>query len=234
MYRIAIVEDTDFDARILEEHIHRYETESALSFELSRFKDGAEFLSAYNQPDIIFMDIAMNKLDGMKTARLLRRKDRDVILFFVTSMIQYAVQGYSVDAMDFIVKPVSYMALKTRLDRALAKLTHKGAKRIEIKNTDGSFQLRLSDICYIETFNHRVIIHTLDRALPVGMSMRSLEKELEGLPFFRCHTSFLINLDYVDKIRGNDVWVNGQLLSISRYRKNEFLAAWAAYLGDEA
>lgn len=134
--------------------------------------------------------------------------------------------------MDFVVKPVTYMGLKVRLDRALLRLGQASGKRIEVRNSDGTYQVPVADICYLETFNHKVILHTKDRVLPANTSMRTLEKELLGMPFFRCHASFLINLNYVDKIQGNDIWVNGQLLSISRYRRKEFPEAWAAHLGD--
>ena len=233
MYRIAIVEDAAFDQKRLIEFIRRYEQESGEHFDILTFSHGADLIKDYpDDLDILLMDIMMDKMDGLKTARLVRRRDRHVILIFVTSMIQYAIQGYSVDAMDFIVKPVSYMGLKVRLDRAILRLKQTASRHIEIRNSDGVHQITVSDICYLETYNHKVVIHTKDRVIPANTSMRTLEKELTGLPFFRCHTSFLINLNYVDKIQGNDIWVGGQLLSISRYRRKDFLDAWAAYLGD--
>lgn len=233
MYRIAIVEDSAFDRKHLIEFLHRYEKECGEKFEILSFSDGAELMKDYPEGlDILLMDIMMEEMDGLKTARLVRRKDERVILIFVTSMIQYAIQGYSVDAMDFVVKPISYMGIKVRLDRALQRIRQSSARHIEVRNSDGVYQVAVSDICYLETFNHKVVLHTKDRVIPVNTSMHALEKELTGMPFFRCHASFLINLNYVDKIQGNDIWVAGQLLSISRYRRKDFLEAWAAWLGD--
>lgn len=233
MYRIAVVEDSPFDQRQLTEFLHRYEKETGAVFQIDLFSDGSELMKEYPPNlDILFMDIMMDRLDGLKTARLVRRQDTRVILIFVTSMLQYAVQGYSVDALDFLVKPVTYMGLKVRLDRAVLRLQKTASHLLEIRNSEGTFFIAASDICYLETFNHKVIVHTKDKAIPANASLRSLEKELTGLPFFRCHTSFLVNLNYVDRIQGNDIWVNDRLLSISRYRRREFLEAWAAYLGD--
>lgn len=233
MYHIAIVEDVAFDQKQMTEFLHRYEKENNVTFQIHIFSDGAQLIRDYPEGlDILFMDIMMEKMDGLKAARLIRRQDERVILIFVTNMIQYAIHGYSVDAMDFIVKPVSYTGLKARLNRAIGRLEKRSCRHIEVRSPDGIHSVPVSDICYLETCNHKTIIHTKEQALHANSSMRSLEEELAGLPFFRCHTSFLVNLGYIDKIQGNDVWVNGTLLFISRYRRKEFLEAWAAYLGE--
>ena len=182
--------------------------------------------------DLLLLDIAMPKVDGLTAARRIRRDDPDVVILFISSVTQYAVQGYSVEALDFIVKPVSYMGLKIRLDRALARIRQSRPRMIEVRNADGLFKLSAMDILYVETFRHRIVIHTRERALPAEKSMQSFERELRGLPFFRCHTSFLVNLRFVDKISGSDLFIGDQAISISRYRRRELLEAWAAYLGD--
>lgn len=232
MYHVAIVEDVVFDQKQMTEFLHRYEREYNVTFQIDVFSDGADLMKEYPKGlDILLMDIMMEKMDGLEAARLIRRQDERVILIFVTNMIQYAIHGYSVDAMDFIVKPLSYIGLKARLNRALQRLNRNSGRHIEIRNPDGVHSIPASDICYLETYNHKTIIHTKTQTIPANASLRSLEQELSGLPFFRCHTSFLVNLGYIDKIQGNDVWVNGTLLFISRYRRREFLEAWTAYLG---
>lgn len=231
MYKVAIVEDIAFERKTLFEYLRRYEEKEQISFQIYTFQDGAELISNYPEGlDILLMDIGMEHVDGIKAARLVRRKDERVVLIFVSSMVQYGIQGYSVDAMDFIVKPVSYMGLKMRLDRALLRLNKNSSKRIQVRSEDTLFQLDISDIYFVETYNHKVIVHTKDRALPVNVSMHVLEEELKGFPFFRCHNSFLVHLKYIDKIQENDIWINGQVLSISRYRRKEFLEAWASYI----
>ena len=231
-YQIAVVEDVVFDQKLLLEYLHHYQEKENLSFQIYTFQDGSELIAHYPERlDILLADIGMERLDGMRMARLIRRRDERVVIIFVSNMIHYCIQGYSVDALDFMVKPVTYMGLKIRLDRALARLNKNSSRQIQIRSTDGIFSIDISDICFIETFHHKVIIHTKNAAFPVNVSMRTLEDELKGFPFFRCHNSFLVHLKYVDKIQGNNIWVNEQLLSISRYRRKEFLEAWAVYIG---
>lgn len=235
MYRVAIAEDVEFERSTLTRYLHTYEAEMDVSFEIFAFPDGEALLKEYpGQLDLLLLDIAMPKVDGLTAARRIRRDDPNVVILFISSVTQCAVQGYSVEALDFIVKPVSYMGLRLRLDRALTRIRQSQPRMLEIRNADGLFKLSATDILYVETFRHRVVIHTRERALPAEKSMQAMEKELRGLPFFRCHTSFLVNLRFVDRIAGGDLFIGEQAIPISRYRRRELLEAWAAYLGDGA
>ena len=154
-----------------------------VTFEIFSFPNGEALLKEYpGRLDLLLLDIAMPKVDGLTAARRIRRDDPDVVILFISSVTQYAVQGYSVEALDFIVKPVSYMGLKIRLDRALARIRQSRPRMIEVRNADGLFKLSAMDILYVETFRHRIVIHTRERALPAEKSMQSFEKELSGLP----------------------------------------------------
>ena len=200
MIRIAIVEDAAFDRQVLRDCLREYGQETGTELQITEFTGGTAFLEQYQEDlDLIFMDIMMDGLDGLTTARKLRRRDDKVLLVFVTSMLQYAVQGYSVDAMDFIVK--------------------------------GTHSVDAAEICYIESLEHKIVVHTVQGEIQSDMSLAAAEKMVKALPFFRCHVSYLVNLRYVDRVSGNDVWVNGDRLAISRYRRKDFLEAWSAWLG---
>lgn len=173
-------------------------------------------------------------MDGLTAARRIRRQDEKVVILFITSMVQYAVQGYSVDALDFLVKPVSYTGLRLRLDRALARIAQNQPLRIQVRSASGLCSVPVSGIRYVETCSHRIVIHTGDAELLTDMTMKQIESELARQPFFRCHTSYLVNFRYVDRIQGNDIDVDGHRLSISRYRRRELLDTFTAYLGANA
>ena len=230
MIYISIVEDTEFDRQVLRGCLEEYARETGAELSVTEFSGGKAFLEHRPEHlDLLFLDIMMGDLDGLTTARMLRRQDEKTLLVFVTSMVQYAVQGYSVDAMDFLVKPVNYTGVKLCMDRAVKRISLTSPVRLSFSNREGTFAVPASDICYFESLEHRVIVHTVDRRLPVDTSLASVEKMVSSLPFFRCHVSYLVHLRYVDRVSGNDIWVNGDLLSISRYRRREFLQAWAAW-----
>ena len=223
MIRIAIVEDAAFDRQVLRDCLREYGQETGTELQI---------LEQYQEDlDLIFMDIMMDGLDGLTTARKLRRRDDKVLLVFVTSMLQYAVQGYSVDAMDFIVKPVTYTGLKLCMDRVVRRLNETAPVRLRFTNREGTHSVDAAEICYIESLEHKIVVHTVQGEIPSDMSLAAAEKMVTALPFFRCHVSYLVNLRYVDRVSGNDVWVNGDRLAISRYRRKDFLEAWSAWLG---
>ncbi|MCR5090951.1 MAG: LytTR family DNA-binding domain-containing protein [Oscillospiraceae bacterium] len=232
MLYVAIAEDDAFDRKVLQDCLKEYGRDSGIEMEILLFSDGRELLEHYpDRLDLLFMDIRMEDMDGLTTARMLRRRDERVLLVFVTSMIQYAVQGYSVDAMDFLVKPVNYTGLKLCMDRAMKRLSPDGPVRLSFTNREGTFSVSASEISYFESLEHRVLVHTPEKVLQVDTSLAAVEKMVASLSFFRCHVSYLVNLRYVDRLSGNDLWVNGDLLSVSRYRRKEFLEAWSAWLG---
>ena len=232
MIRIAIVEDTAFDRQVLRDCLSEYGQETGTELQITEFTDGSAFLEQYPDGfDLVFMDIMMNGMDGLTTARKMRRWDEKVLLVFVTSMLQYAVQGYSVDAMDFIVKPVTYTGLKLCMDRVVRRLNMSIPVRLRFTNREGTHSVDAAEICYIESLEHKIVVHTVQGEIQSDMSLAAAEKMVKALPFFRCHVSYLVNLRYVDRVSGNDVWVNGDRLAISRYRRKDFLEAWSAWLG---
>ena len=232
MIRIAIVEDAAFDRQVLRDCLRGYGQETGTELQITEFTGGTAFLEQYQEDlDLIFMDIMMDGLDGLTTARKLRRRDDKVLLVFVTSMLQYAVQGYSVDAMDFIVKPVTYTGLKLCMDRVVRRLNETTPVRLRFTNREGTHSVDAAEICYIESLEHKIVVHTVQGEIQSDMSLAAAEKMVKALPFFRCHVSYLVNLRYVDRVSGNDVWVNGDRLAISRYRRKDFLEAWSAWLG---
>ena len=123
MVNLAIVEDEDSYAAQLTEYIERYQRESGNSFKITRFKDGDEIANGYKgEFDVILMDIEMKFMDGMTAAEEIRRLDQDVVIMFITNMTNYAIRGYQVDALDYVLKPVSYFAFSQKLERALTRI----------------------------------------------------------------------------------------------------------------
>ena len=119
MPRIAVVDDQPDMRQQLCSMIDQYSRENNCMLEVTAFSDGAQIITNYCKGfDIIFLDIEMPELGGMDAAERIRTVDPDVVLVFVTNMAQYAIRGYEVDALDFVLKPVNYYQFSTKLARA--------------------------------------------------------------------------------------------------------------------
>lgn len=232
MRNIAIVEDDDKEAGLLEQQLRRYEKETGAEYRIVRFSDAIAFLTGYSADyDIVFMDIEMPDLDGMTAARKLREVDPEVILVFVTNMAQYAVEGYEVSAMDFMVKPVRYDNLRLKLERAEKRLEGKGEDRFLVRGKNGPVVICVPDIRYVEVTDHMLTFYTNEGTIKVTGSLKEIEKRLEGRDFSRANSCYLVNLRYVTGASDGMVTVGGDRLSISRARRKSFMSDLADYLG---
>lgn len=234
MLRIAVVEDDSAAAEILLRYIAKYQEEYHDLLEVDRFKDGAAFLDNYRLGyDIILMDIEMPNMDGMKTAQKMRRIDNNACLIFVTNMAQYAVKGYEVDAMDFLVKPVSYSIFKFKLKKAVSLVEKNKARGqgLILKTKNGMIRTQTSNVYFVESKQHRIFYHTAQDIIEVWGTLAQAEQELRPYGFSRCNSCYLVNLRYVDKIENNWVFLRDTQLEISRGKKKGFMEELMTFLG---
>ena len=232
MAKIAVVEDNDAMRAELCGFIAQYAQESGSQLDVTPFSDGAQVVEPYRPGfDIIFLDIEMPTLGGMPTAERIRLLDPDVVLIFVTNMAQYAVRGYEVDALDFVLKPVNYYQFSTKLARALQRIQRRRGGRITIQTPGGAQQLDTDDILYLETRDRLLHYHTTDKVWSVRGSLLKSEKELAPYHFARCNQCYLVNLRHVRGVQDDLVQVGEERLEISRRQRAAFLAAVASYVG---
>ena len=230
MIDIAIVEDNREQAAALEGHIKAYAADHKLSVSVSIFYEPITFLEKYSPFHIVYMDIMMPLLNGMDAAKLLREKDEKVILIFVTTMRQYAIQGYEVAASDFIVKPISYPEFALKFTKVLTRLEYVMPPDVLVR-TDTSF-VRLSprDIRYVEVKGHHCVYHTASGEYRQYQTMKSAESALSGQDFVRCNNFLLVNLAHVDRIDGMNVNVGGEPLQISHPKRKAFTDAFVRFM----
>lgn len=233
MIKIAIVEDEHAYAMQLQEYLHQYENENSEVFEISLFSDGDEILNKYKPVyDIILMDVEMKFMDGMSAAEEIRKVDSEVVIIFITNMPQYAIRGYAVDALDYVLKPVSYFAFSQRLNRAISRMKKRESKTLAISIKGGTVRLDVANITYIESRGHTLIFHTVGANYEASGTMKELEKELESMNFYRGNKGYLINLAHVDGIKDGCAIVRGEQLILSRARKKDFMEALTRYWGE--
>ncbi len=231
MIRIEIVEDDPSDLSHLEDCLRQYEKEQGERFSVKSYTNPSDFLAAYRSDcDLIFMDIELPVFNGVDVARQLREIDGVVTLIFITNMEQYAINGYEVEALDFVVKPINYYRFSSMMRKALRSIARRGEKEILVQSSGGIFRLRVSQIRYVEIRDHLLIYHTDQGKLELWGKLADVEAELAGHHFARCSSSHLVNLRHVISVEGNSVNVAGTMLPISQRRRKAFYACVTNYL----
>jgi DNA-binding LytR/AlgR family response regulator len=233
MINVAIVEDNDSASILIENYIKKYSQQKNVEFNIKRYNEAISFLSEYRKVyNIIFMDIEMPTLNGIEAAKKIRQVDKQVVLIFVTNMAQYAVKGYEVDALDFIVKPVNYTTLAQKIDKSLKIIKANQDDEIVISRTHGFVRLLISNILYLEVTGHKIQYHTNEETIVATGSLTELEKRLKPNNFMRCNNCYLINPRYIKSINGMTITMkNDDELLISHPKKKKFLKELADWLG---
>ena len=233
MIKIAIVEDEQMDSVQLQEYLKQYEKEKGEHIEITTFSDGDELVHKYKPVyDIILMDIEMKFMDGMTAAEEIRKVDTEVEIMFITNMPQYAIRGYAVNALDYVLKPVSYFAFSERLNKAISRIKKRENKMLVINLKGGVFRVDVSDIYYIESRGHDIIYFTASGEYVASGTMREIEEKMLPFNFYRGNKGYLINLAHVDGVKDNCAIVKGKQLVLSRSRRKEFMECLAAYWGE--
>lgn len=233
MIRIAVVEDREYDRKELKKCLSRYEEETRQKFQITEFTDGEDIVTDYTaEYDLILMDIEMTFLNGMKAAQRIRELDPDVIIIFITNAPQYAIQGYKVNALDYILKPFSYFAFSESMGRALRSVKTTEKEYITLALKGGKRKLDVSRICYVEVQDHLLLYHTTEGTFASKGTIRDAEGQLDPKKFFRCNRCYLVNLEYVENYQGSDVTVYSDTIQISRSRRKPFLDALNEYMNE--
>lgn len=232
MIRVGILEDEMHNFENLNECINRYGAENQILFEVELYTDGQAFLEKNSSRyDIIFLDIQVPFVDGMQVAKKIRERNKDVVLFFCTKLAQYAIFGYQVEALDYILKPVRYSSMKFRLDRAVRQvMKNRSEEKIVLHVNREDVRINISEIYYIEACRHKTIYYTQRGKYEVWGSFKETKKQLEPHHFAQCHGSYLCNLKWVQCMKGDEVIMeDGAAIKMSRNLRKSFSDALTSY-----
>lgn len=232
MYKIAIVEDDNSASELLKSFIERYSTEKGVNFEVERFVDGLDFICKYSVPfNIVIMDIEMPNMNGLESAKKLRKIDDLANIIFATNMARYAIKGYEVDAIGFLVKPIGYSAFSLQLNKAIKRIEYEKHNDELIEFEGGVIKrLSLKSIYYIEVIGHFLYYHTTEGTFKTYGQISKQAETLTSNNFYRCQKSYLINLQYVTELKLNSVMVCNTEIPISRGSHNQLFAALTKFL----
>ena len=233
MFKVLIVEDTPAEADVLRGFLARYAAEKRLELNVETLGSALEFIEARRAAGLVLMDIDMPGINGMAAAPIMRGYDAQTPLIFGTNLAQYAVRGYSVDALDFVVKPVEYHDFAMRLDRAVRIMTRNARSTIALPTEDGVAVVAHSDLLFVDMLKHDVCYHLADgRVLRERGTMRATAQRLGEDEFVKVSSGCLVNMGCVTRIGAESVTVaDGTELFFSRSQKKAALERLANFVG---
>lgn len=222
LVNIVICENDKNDQEFVKAKVVEILDDLDIEYEIKVYNSGDDLLEGYDKyTDIILLDIQMDGLDGMETARKIREFDDNVEIIFITSFVEYALEGYEVNAYRYLLKPVKDENLRTSLinclnDRNFVK------RSIVIKEGDTRIKISLKDIMYIEVQGNDITVHTLKDTYRTKGTMSNFETEINSNMFVRCHKSYLVNLEYIKSIkRYTSILVNDEEVPLNRNKYKE-------------
>ncbi len=232
MIRVAIVDDEAAERARIRECLGCLAEEDHLEFDVEEYPSGLAFLmgkmSGY---DIVLMDVDMPDMNGIETAHQLRKVDQSAVLVFVTNMAQYAVSGYEVDALDFIIKPINRYSFTLKMRRAVSRTAQQTDDVLNVKSGGTLHRVPISSIHYLEVSGHHVTYHTSAGELTEYSTLKEVRQRIPQRGFAQCSQSYLVNLRYVTSISREKIVVDGTEIFISRKMRQSFLTAVTEFCG---
>ena len=229
---IAVIEDTESELKQICAAVDEFGRKKGIDFCKHCFRLATDFLENYSSNyDIVFMDIQLPDLDGMSAAKKLREADGSVVLVFVTNFAQFAINGYEVNAADFIVKPVEYVQFASKMERLLGRINYLSDIIIPVKTADGIVSVAASALKYVEVLGHGLIFHTVNGNFNAYGSLYRVEARLAPAHFVRCNSCYLVNPRYVESVNNYTTTVGGDVLKVSYAKRKDYRKAIVEYLG---
>lgn len=240
MINIAIIDDEDFFRADLQELIECYMLEKGFVFQVDNFRSGEEFISLGIEMfkySIVFMDINMDKIDGVATAKKLRAINKDAFIVFVTVNVEYVFEGYKLDITRYLLKENSNLksSIIECLDAIIKKMNYVVIKK-HFKFNETEKDISLDRLLYIESKLHKLEFHVMEESMKLYTmyeTLNEVEKELVNSGFIRIHQSFLVNIKYVvNVLRYKAILSNGDELVIPKARYKAVRDAFIEYQGE--
>ncbi len=230
--KVIVLEDVNEEFIITQNMLIKFFGEIKTEYEITRYSSSQEFLKNFkNNCDLLILDIMLpGDVNGIDIAKRVRTVNSLVSIMFITSTAQFALDGYSVNAVDYILKPLKYEELFIKLKKVMRHILTYTEKVITFKYRSESTRVLESKIYYLESVKHTIIAHTANGEISVRGPLSSLEKQFSK-SFVRCSNSHIVNLRHIESVKGNTILINGTELTITRIQRESFFKAFYAYVG---
>lgn len=234
MIHLAICDDERLLVDSLTEQFRRYALETGEEVRITTYYDGLELIEKYDPTiDLIFLDIQMKLVDGLRAAKRVRELDEKVGIIFLTTLTQYGLEGYKYQALDYVIKPLKYARLKSELDSFLSRRCREENPFIIVSNDSGNYRILLNRLRYVETFNRNLLFHSEQENIICYKTMKEITQRLTPYGFIRCHSSYLVNPFFVKGVKKLEITlITGETLPISQPKRKEFMERLTEYWGD--
>ena len=223
MVCVAVCDDEKYVLDKIKDIVITFFGEKNIEVSVLQFSSGEELLQCSRNIDVLFLDIQMKGIDGMKTARKLRQQDYKGYLIFITVLKEMVFQSFEVQPYDYLVKPIEECKLKKTMERLCSSMNNSNGENLLVQRGNESNIISFHDIVYCEIINRKIYLHLKSgEVIDYYDKIENLEKKLSGR-FFRCHRSYLINLSYLKNYKNEMAYlVNGKEIPVSRLRGKEF------------
>lgn len=224
IFNIFIADDDKTITQRLECYIHDWADQHHQKINLQKENDlskvDVETLIPY---DLIILDIEVGSVNGIEFAKSLRKAGSDASISFISNYTSYAVDGYSARAISYILKPIDEEKIFSLLNDVLSRIGDFSSKAVWFNQNGSKIFISTSSILYIESQRKKVDVHLKDKTESFVMPLQSLELQISNTSLVRCHRSFIVNIDYVRRFAGNDLFIDGASVAIpigTNYRED--------------
>lgn len=229
---IALLEDEEKEQKKTVELLSLFAKENGFEFTIDSFSSSESIknsdLTKYN---LVLLDIILENenVNGMDIAHFIREKNSTIGIVFVTKTVQFAIQGYEVNALDYLVKPLVYEDLSLKLKKYFSSLSKSINPTLTFKCTDRILTLKENEIYYFDIYSHYIDIHSTRGVFKCRGKISDIEKMVSD-SFSRISRNCIINLSYLEQIKKDDIFVNGDILKLTENFKSSFMKAFNYYL----
>lgn len=221
---VAILEDEMEMASQVSLYVQRFCKDNDIPVNISVFHNGFDLLECNNLDyEIFLLDIQLPVMNGMDVGLKIRQVNKTAVIMFITNSVEYAIQGYSVGALDYILKPISYDSFAFRFKNACEVIKKTIGKKIVISVDGKTIVLDSNDILYFEIMDHNIVVHMPNETFNIYGTLKEIESKLDDARFARCNSCYLVNLLKIQRIENDLVIVNNNSLKISKSKRKDFL-----------